>query len=43
MTMEVSPAVRVVAQRLAALFTRDQELTVALNEAHDRLSRPTAG
>ena len=37
MTTEVSPAARVVAQRLAGLFTRDQQLAVALNEAHDRL------
>ena len=37
MIREVSPAARAAAQRLAALFTRDQQLAVALKEAHDRL------
>jgi hypothetical protein len=42
MTIEVSPAACAVAQRLAALFSRDQELAVALNEAHDRLLQAIA-
>jgi hypothetical protein len=37
MTLAVSPAAPVVAQRLAALFTRDQALALALKYAHDRL------
>ena len=35
--VEVPTAARVIAQRLAGLFTRDQELTRALNDAHQRL------
>ena len=37
MTGAVSPAARAAAARLAGLFARDQELAVALNEAHARL------
>jgi hypothetical protein len=37
MTTEVSPAARAVARRLAGLFSRDQELAVALKEANNRL------
>ncbi|MEA2355511.1 MAG: hypothetical protein QOD61_1640, partial [Solirubrobacteraceae bacterium] len=37
MTREVSAAARAASPRLAALFTRDQQLAVALKDAHDRL------
>jgi hypothetical protein len=37
MTGAGSPAARAAAARLAGLFARDQELAVALNEAHARL------
>ena len=45
--MEVPAAVRATAQRLTGLFLRDQELTRALNDAHQQLldanDRLTAG